>query len=150
GLIVGVTSVGSGSLMIVALLLLYPRLKLRELVGTDLAQAIPLVASAAAAHLMFGDVKFDLTASLLVGALPGVYFGARLSSRTPDRVIRPALALVLVASALKLLGASTPTVSWVSLALVAFLAASMAAKKLRFAPARPAVGAPAPEPTFRA
>jgi hypothetical protein len=104
GLVVGMTSVGSGSLMIVMLLVLYPMLRSSELVGTDLVQAIPLVASAAAGHLLFGDFQFDLTASLLVGSLPGVYLGARLSSRANDAVIRPALALVLVASGLKLLG----------------------------------------------
>jgi uncharacterized membrane protein YfcA len=104
GLVVGMTSVGSGSLMIVMLLLLYPMLRSSELVGTDLVQAIPLVASAAAGHLLFGDFRLDLTASLLVGSLPGVYLGARLSSRANDAVIRPALALVLVTSGLKLLG----------------------------------------------
>jgi uncharacterized membrane protein YfcA len=104
GLVVGMTSVGSGSLMIVMLLLLYPMLRSSELVGTDLVQAIPLVASAAVGHLLFGDFQLDLTASLLVGSLPGVYLGAKLSSRANDAVIRPALALVLVASGLKLLG----------------------------------------------
>ena len=104
GLVVGMTSVGSGSLMIVMLLVLYPMLRSSELVGTDLVQAIPLVASAAAGHLLFGDFQLELTASLLVGSLPGVYLGARLSSRANDAVIRPALALVLVASGLKLLG----------------------------------------------
>ena len=104
GLVVGMTSVGSGSLMIVLLLVLYPMLRSSELVGTDLVQAIPLVASAAAGHLLFGDFRLELTASLLVGSLPGVYLGARLSSRAKDAVIRPALALVLVASGLKLLG----------------------------------------------
>jgi uncharacterized membrane protein YfcA len=104
GLVVGMTSVGSGSLMIVMLLLLYPMLRSSELVGTDLVQAIPLVASAAAGHLLFGDFKLGLTASLLVGSIPGVYLGARLSSRANDAVIRPALVLVLVASGLKLLG----------------------------------------------
>jgi sulfite exporter TauE/SafE len=98
------TSVGSGCLMIVMLLVLYPMLRSSELVGTDLVQAIPLVASAAAGHLLFGDFKVDLTAWLLIGSLPGVYLGARLSSRANDAVIRPALALVLVASGLKLLG----------------------------------------------
>lgn len=104
GLVVGMTSVGSGSLMIVLLLVLYPMLRFSELVGTDLVQAVPLVASAAAGHLLFGDFKLDLTASLLIGSIPGVYLGARLSSRANDAVIRPILALVLVASGLKLLG----------------------------------------------
>jgi uncharacterized membrane protein YfcA len=106
GLIVGMTSVGSGSLMIILLLMLYPTLKLSELVGTDLVQAVPLVASAAAGHFLLGDFRLDLTASILVGSLPGVFFGAMLSSRAPDRVIRPCLIVVLLASSLKLLGAS--------------------------------------------
>jgi uncharacterized membrane protein YfcA len=118
GLVVGMTSVGSGSLMIVMLLLLYPMLRSSELVGTDLVQAVPLVASAAVGHLLFGDFKLDLTVSLLVGSLPGVYLGARLSSRANDAVIRPALALVLVASGLKLLGVNNLQLGLLVLALV--------------------------------
>jgi uncharacterized protein len=104
GVVVGMTSVGSGSLMIVMLLLLYPMLSSSSLVGTDLVQAIPLVGSAALGHLLFGDFQFDLTTSLLLGSLPGVYLGAKVSSRANDAVIRPTLALVLLASGLKLLG----------------------------------------------
>jgi uncharacterized membrane protein YfcA len=104
GLIVGMTSVGSGSLIIIALLGLYPTLTSRTLVGTDLVQAVPLVASAAVGHLLFGDFKLDLTASLLLGSLPGVYLGARVSARAPAGLVRRALALVLLASGLKLLG----------------------------------------------
>jgi uncharacterized membrane protein YfcA len=118
GLVVGMTSVGSGSLMIVMLLLLYPMLRSSELVGTDLVQAIPLVASAAAGHLLFGDFQVGLTASLLVGSIPGVYLGARLSSRANDAVIRPALVLVLVASGLKLLGVDNLQLGLLVLALV--------------------------------
>jgi uncharacterized membrane protein YfcA len=118
GLVVGMTSVGSGSLMIVMLLLLYPMLRSSELVGTDLVQAIPLVASAAVGHLLFGDFRLDLTASLLVGSIPGVYLGAKLSSRANDVVIRPALALVLVASGLKLLGVDNVQLGLLVLALV--------------------------------
>lgn len=103
GFIVGMTSVGSGSLMMVMLLLLYPRLSGRELVGTDLVQAIPLVGAATLSHLLFGHVDFGLTGSLLIGSLPGVYLGARVSSRAPDTIIRPALVVILVASSLKLL-----------------------------------------------
>jgi uncharacterized protein len=102
GLVVGLTSVGSGSLIIVMLLFLYPGLKSSELVGTDLVQAIPLVGAAALGHLLFGDVRLALTASLLLGALPGVYAGARLSAHAPDRVVRPALFVVLLTSGLKL------------------------------------------------
>jgi uncharacterized membrane protein YfcA len=104
GLVVGMTSVGSGSLIIIALLALYPTLSAASLVGTDLVQAVPLVASAAAGHLLFGDFQLELTASLLVGCLPGVYLGARLSAVAPGGIVRRALALVLLASGLKLLG----------------------------------------------
>jgi uncharacterized protein len=104
GLVVGMTSVGSGSLIIIALLALYPALSAASLVGTDLVQAVPLVASAALGHLLFGDFQLDLTVSLLIGCLPGVYLGARLSSRAPGGLVRRALALVLLASGLKLLG----------------------------------------------
>jgi uncharacterized protein len=92
--------------MIVLLLMLYPRLNLSELVGTDLVQAVPLVTSAAVGHLLFGDFRLDLTGSILIGSIPGVFLGARFSSRAPDYVIRPALIVVLGVSSLKLLGAS--------------------------------------------
>src|SRR6266511_566558 len=118
GLVVGMTSVGSGSLMIVMLMLLYPTLSSSELVGTELVQAVPLVGSAAVGHLLFGDFKLDLTASLLVGCLPGVYFGARVSSRARDGVIRPALAVILLASGLKLVDLGTPQLVVVMVAVV--------------------------------
>jgi uncharacterized protein len=110
GLVVGMTSVGAGSLMIVALLLLYPSLKAGQLVGTDLVQAVPLVASASVGHLLFGDFTVGLTASVLIGAVPGVWLGARLSSRARGGLVRRALATVLLASGLKLLGVPTGTV----------------------------------------
>jgi uncharacterized membrane protein YfcA len=103
GLVVGITSVGSGSLIIIALMALYPRLTANELVGTDLVQAVPLVASAALGHILFGDFRMDLTTSLLLGCIPGVWLGAHLSSRAPGGLVRRALAFVLLASALKLL-----------------------------------------------
>jgi uncharacterized membrane protein YfcA len=114
GLVVGITSVGSGSLMIVMLLMLYPRMRLSELVGTDLVQAIPLVMSAALAHIIFGHFHFALTASILIGSVPGVFVGARFSARAPDYVIRPSLVIVLTASGLKLLGVDTMVVGVVA------------------------------------
>jgi uncharacterized membrane protein YfcA len=108
GIVVGMTSVGSGSLIIIALMALYPTLKASELVGTDLVQAVPLVASAAVGHLLFGDFHLDLTTSLLLGCIPGVWVGAHLSARAPGGLVRRALAFVLLASALKLLNLSTP------------------------------------------
>ena len=106
GLVVGMTSVGSGSLIIIALMALYPRLKASELVGTDLVQAVPLVASAAVGHILFGDFQLALTTSLLAGSIPGVWLGAHLSARAPGGLVRRALGFVLLASALKLLDVS--------------------------------------------
>ena len=106
GIVVGFTSVGSGSLIIIALMMLYPTLTANELVGTDLVQAVPLVASAALGHFLFGDFQMELTTSLLLGCIPGVWIGAHLSSRAPGGLVRRALAFVLLASALKLLNLS--------------------------------------------
>jgi len=118
GLVVGMTSVGSGSLIIVALLMLYPMLSSKELVGTDLIQAIPLVGAAALGHILYGDFQLSLTTSILIGSLPGVYLGARLSSRAPDGLIRPALVFVLIASGCKLVGMQTSTLGLILLGLV--------------------------------
>jgi len=104
GVVVGMTSVGSGSLIIVGLLLLYPLLRASDLVGTDLVQAVPLVGAAALGHVLIGDFDFTTTVWLLVGALPGAYLGSRVSSGTGQAgIVRRALALVLLASGLKLL-----------------------------------------------
>jgi uncharacterized membrane protein YfcA len=130
GLVVGMTSVGSGSLMIVLLLMVYPQFRLSDLVGTDLVQAIPLVASAALGHLLLGDFRLALTGSILVGAIPGVYIGARISSRAPDGVLRPILAIALASSALKLLGMSNATFPY-ALAPVVVLILAIAASDLR-------------------
>jgi uncharacterized membrane protein YfcA len=123
GLVVGMTSVGSGSLIIVVLLGLYPALRPRDLVGTDLVQAIPLVFSAALGHAFFGDLKLDLAAAVLIGSVPGVLIGARLSSRAPAGLVRAALIVVLIASALKLFEVPTGIVLLiVGLATVASVA----------------------------
>ncbi|MBA9003564.1 sulfite exporter TauE/SafE family protein [Thermomonospora cellulosilytica] len=119
GLVVGITSVGSGSLIIVALLALYPMLKANQLVGTDLLQAVPLVISAALGHLLFGDFHLDITLALLAGSIPGVYIGSRISSRAPGGLIRRALALVLLASALKMFGLGPSAMAWTILGAVA-------------------------------
>jgi hypothetical protein len=118
GFVVGMTSVGSGSLMMVMLLLLYPRLSAKALVGTDLAQAIPLVGAATLSHALFGHVDLGLTGSLLIGSLPGVYVGAKVSSRAPDALIRPVLVVILLASALKLLDFSNAALGSTLLLLV--------------------------------
>jgi uncharacterized membrane protein YfcA len=119
GLVVGLTSVGSGSLIIVILLVMYPKLRANDLVGTDLIQAIPLVFSAAIGHAIFGDLQLDLAGSLLIGSIPGVLIGARVSSRAPAGLVRTALVVVLTASALKLLYVPTTAVVIVMGAMIA-------------------------------
>jgi uncharacterized protein len=113
GLIVGLTSVGSGSLMIVLLLFLYPLLGANQLVGTDLTQAVPLTAAAALGALIFGSVQFGVTASIIIGSVPAVLIGSFLSSRAPDRYIRPIITFVIFASGLKYIGLGTTALGWV-------------------------------------
>ncbi|MBI2940466.1 MAG: sulfite exporter TauE/SafE family protein [Chloroflexi bacterium] len=102
GLLVGITSVGGGSL-VVALLALGTMFPARTIVGTDLAHAFLLVTVAALAHWQAGNVDFGLSLNLLVGAIPGVLVGSRLSVRLPERALRPTLAVVLLATGLRLL-----------------------------------------------
>jgi uncharacterized protein len=113
GLIVGMTSVGSGSLMIVLLLFLYPLLGANQLVGTDLTQAVPLTAAAALGALIFGSVQFGVTTSIIIGSIPAVLIGSFLSSRAPDRYIRPIITFVIFASGLKYVGVGTTALGWI-------------------------------------
>jgi hypothetical protein len=113
GIIVGMTSVGSGSLMIVMMLFLYPMLSAGQLVGTDLTQAVPLTLAAAAGALLFGHVQFAVTASIVIGSIPAVLVGSFLSSRAPDRVIRPIITFVIFASGLKYVGVGTTALGWI-------------------------------------
>ena len=112
GLIVGMTSVGSGSLMIVLLLFLYPAIGAGALVGTDLTQAVPLTLAAALGQIAFGHVEFGVTASLVIGSVPAVVVGSLLSSSVPDRYVRPAIAFVILASGLKYVGLGTTALGW--------------------------------------
>jgi uncharacterized protein len=120
GFMVGLTSVGAGSIIIVVLLLMYPALKASQLVGTDLAQAIPLVAAAALGHLLFGSFSMTIAASLLIGAIPGAWIGAQVSSRAPGGIIRRVLAVLLLASGLKLMGAPPEVVLAVAVGALVF------------------------------
>jgi len=112
GLIVGMTSVGSGSLMIILLLFAYPTISAKQLVGTDLTQAVPLTCAAAVGSLLFGHVEFGLTGSLILGSVPAVFIGSLLSSNVPDRYIRPVIAFVILASGLKYVGLGTTALGW--------------------------------------
>ncbi len=122
GVIVGITSVGSGSLMIVLLLFAYPTIGAKQLVGTDLTQAVPLTLAAALGALIFGHVQFGVTASLIIGSVPAVLVGSLLSSTVPDRYVRPAIAFVILASGLKYIGLGTTELGW-TLCLVLLAAA---------------------------
>jgi uncharacterized membrane protein YfcA len=112
GFVVGMTSVGSGSLMIVLLLFIYPALGANQLVGTDLTQAVPLTLAAALGALAFGHVELAVTTSLIIGSVPAVLVGSFVSSRAPDRVIRPVITFVIFASGLKYAGMGTTALGW--------------------------------------
>ena len=107
GVLVGMTSVGSGSLIVTTLLLLYPLLRPSVLVGTDLTQAVPMLIAGAIAHAGFGEISIAVVLSLLIGQIPGVWIGARMSSRYDGQALRWLLMVVLFATALKLLGVSS-------------------------------------------
>jgi uncharacterized membrane protein YfcA len=124
GLIVGITSVGSGSLMIVMLLFLYPSIGAGQLVGTDLTQAVPLTAAAALGALTFGHVAVPVSLSIAIGSVPAVLVGSFISSWAPDRYIRPAIMFVVLASGLKYVGVGTTALGWT---LCATLLAAFAA-----------------------
>jgi uncharacterized protein len=143
GLMVGMTSVGSGSLMIVLLLFLYPRLAGSQLVGTFLVQAVPLTMAAALGALLFGHVKFGVTTSLVIGGVPAVIIGSLLSSRAPDHYLQPLITLVIFASGLKYVGLGTTALV---LALAAVLVVAGGYWLIRVRPVRdraPAVADPA-------
>jgi len=144
GLIVGMTSVGAGSLMIVLLLFLYPMIGAKQLVGTDLSQAVPLSLAAAAGALIFGHVDFGVTTSLVLGSVPAVLVGSLLSSSAPDHYLRPVITFVIFASGLKYVGVGTTELGWI---LAATLAVSLgvwlvAVRPLRRAAKRPELTVP--------
>lgn len=128
GIIVGLTSVGSGSLMIVLLLFVYPSIGAKQLVGTDLTQAVPLTAAAAAGALVFGHVEFAVTTSLVIGSVPAVVVGSFLSSRAPDAYVRPVITFVIFASGLKYVGVGTTVLGWVLCSVLLVAAAAWLAR----------------------
>jgi uncharacterized membrane protein YfcA len=104
GLLVGITSVGSGSLIMVALLLIYPTLSAVRLVGTDLVQAVPLVLAAAVGHVVTEGVTWHVLIPLILGGTPGTFLGARLAAWVSQSVIRRGIVIVLTVTGLKMLG----------------------------------------------
>lgn len=104
GLLVGITSVGSGSLIMVSLLLLYPTLSAVRLVGTDLVQAVPLVLAAAVGHVVTSGVEWEVLIPLVLGGTPGTFIGARMAAWVSQSVIRRGIVIVLTLTGLKMLG----------------------------------------------
>ncbi|MBX3587612.1 MAG: sulfite exporter TauE/SafE family protein [Ramlibacter sp.] len=103
GALVSLTSVGAGAIGVTVLMLLYPMLPLPRIVAADIAYAVPLTLVAGLGHASIGSVDWHLLALLLTGSLPGIWLGSRLMTRTPDRVIRSLLSLLLAYAGAKLI-----------------------------------------------
>ena len=96
GVLVSISSVGAGAVGVTALLLLYPRLPMATIVGSDIAHAVPLTLVAGAGHWMLGSVDWQLMGVLLLGSLPGIVLGSYGAVRVPQAVVRVALAMILL------------------------------------------------------
>lgn len=103
GTLVSISSVGAGAIGVTALMLLYPALPLPRIVAADIAYAVPLTLVAGLGHASIGSVDWPLLAKLLAGSVPGIWLGSRLVLRTPDRVIRSLLSLLLAYAGVKLI-----------------------------------------------
>jgi uncharacterized protein len=96
GVLVTISSVGAGALGVTALLLLYPRLPMAIIVGSDIAHAVPLTLVAGIGHWILGSMDWPLLTSLLTGSVPGIILGSYISAHVPDAVLRPILATTLM------------------------------------------------------
>jgi uncharacterized protein len=103
GVLVTLSSIGAGALGATLILLLYPRLAAHRLVGTDIAHAVPLTLVAGIGHATLGHVDWALLAALLVGSLPGIWLGAQLTRRMPERIVRGLLCASLVTAGVKVI-----------------------------------------------
>jgi uncharacterized protein len=144
GFMVGLTSVGAGSLILVLILVLYPGLSSAQLVGTDLAQSVPLTMSATLGTLLFNHVDFAVTSSIIVGSVPAVIVGSLLSARASGLWLRRVIAAVVLLSGLKYLGVATSALGVVALGEVAVLGALTLLTRRSVAQPVEGVGAPLP------
>ena len=103
GVLVGMTTVGSGSLIVAFMMVLYPKLPLSRIVGSDIFHALFLLGVAALGHLGLGSIDLKLLIGLSIGSIPGVWLGSRLSAILPEHVSRPVLATTLAFLGYKLL-----------------------------------------------
>lgn len=101
GILVTLSSVGAGAIATAMLMIIYPRLKGINIVGTDIAHAVPLTLFAGLGHLYLGNVDFLLLLALLIGSLPAVSIGSRIGKHIPDRFMRPLLATMLCGVGIK-------------------------------------------------
>jgi uncharacterized membrane protein YfcA len=101
GFVIGLTSAGSGTVIAVFLIMLY-RMAPRQVVGTDVFHAAILLWAAGLAHWVGGNVDFGLVGAILLGSLPGVWIGSHLTARLPADLLRAALGVVMVVSAMAL------------------------------------------------
>lgn len=102
GFLVGLTSIGSGSLFAVAMLLFY-KISPSKLVGTDIAHAFVLVTAAGFIHASFGNIDYYLTINLLFGSIPGVLIGSSLSSKFSPKPLRAIVAVLILVSGFRLI-----------------------------------------------
>lgn len=103
GVLVSLSSIGAGAIGATLILFLYPRLEARRLVGTDIAHAVPLTLVAGIGHASLGHVDWPLLVALLMGSVPGIWIGAQLTRRMPDRLVRGLLCVSLVTAGLKVI-----------------------------------------------
>ena len=96
GFLVTLTSVGAGALGVTALLILYPKVNITKIVGSDVAHAVPLTLIAGLGHASLGTVDYSLLGTLLIGSIPGIWIGSHLSSKVAEHWVRVLLALILV------------------------------------------------------
>ncbi len=103
GVLVSLTSIGAGAIGATLLMLLYPRLPAHHIVGTDIAHAVPLTLVAGIGHAWLGHVDWALLGALLIGSMPGIWIGARLTRRMPEALVRALLCASLVTAGLKVI-----------------------------------------------
>ena len=103
GVLVTLSSVGAGAIGACVIMLLHPRLEARRVVGTDIAHAVPLTLLAALGHASLGHVEWNLLGALLIGSVPGIWLGARLTRRLPERLVRAMLCASLLTAGLRVI-----------------------------------------------
>ena len=95
-MLVTISSVGAGAIGSAILFILYPKMSSKQVVGTDIAHAVPLTAIAGLGHFHLGHIDFSLLTSLIIGSLPAVYFGAKVGKHIPDEILKYIIATILM------------------------------------------------------